>query len=64
MLGFQRIVLRNRGSLLHLHFERVTSHTNAAILAGRTSSGILAQVLVSVKWMPIEQLNYISLGGE
>ncbi|KAH0819054.1 hypothetical protein GEV33_003737 [Tenebrio molitor] len=45
------------------HFERVTSHTNAAILAGRTSSGILAQVLVSVKWMDVEQLNYISLGA-
>jgi thiamine transporter 2/3 len=46
------------------HFERVTSHTNAATLAGRTSSGILAQILVSVKWMDVEQLNYISLGGE
>jgi thiamine transporter 2/3 len=45
------------------HFERVTSHTNAATLAGRTSSGILAQILVSVKWMDVEQLNYISLGA-
>ncbi|VEN34147.1 unnamed protein product [Callosobruchus maculatus] len=42
------------------YFQLVTSHTRAAILAGSTISGILAQLLVSLEWMDYRQLNYIT----
>lgn len=46
------------------YFQQVTSHTRAAILAGRTLSGVLAQILVSLKLADYKQLNYITFGGE
>ncbi|XP_050305717.1 thiamine transporter 1-like [Anthonomus grandis grandis] len=45
------------------YFQQVTSHTRAAILAGRTISGILGQVLISYNVMDFRQLNYITLGA-
>ncbi|KAH1027329.1 hypothetical protein HUJ05_000859 [Dendroctonus ponderosae] len=46
-----------------LILEQVTSHTRAALLAGRSISGILGQVLISLEIMDYRQLNYISLGA-
>lgn len=46
------------------YYQRVTSHTRAAILAGRAFSAILGQVLVSFNIMDYRQLNYITFGGE
>nr|CAH7712946.1 unnamed protein product [Callosobruchus chinensis] len=45
------------------YFQLVTSHTRAAILAGSTISGILAQLLVSLEWMDYRQLNYITFAA-
>ncbi|KAJ3652559.1 hypothetical protein Zmor_018513 [Zophobas morio] len=45
------------------HYQKVTSHTRGAILAGRSISGVASQVLVSTKVLDYEQLNYISLAG-
>lgn len=44
-------------------YQQVTSHTRAAILAGRAISGIIAQFFVSFKVMDYLQLNYISFGA-
>ena len=46
------------------HYQKVTSHTRGAILAGRSISGVASQVLVSTKVLDYEQLNYISLAGK
>lgn len=46
------------------HYQKVTSHVRAAILAGRALSGILAQILVSFEVMDYMQLNYITLSGK
>ncbi|KAK9878923.1 hypothetical protein WA026_003746 [Henosepilachna vigintioctopunctata] len=45
------------------HYNAVTSHTRASLLAGRFFSGILAQVLVSFKWMDYKQLNYLTFAA-
>ncbi|ERL94559.1 hypothetical protein D910_11836, partial [Dendroctonus ponderosae] len=45
------------------YYQQVTSHTRAALLAGRSISGILGQVLISLEIMDYRQLNYISLGA-
>lgn len=45
-------------------YQQVTSHTRAAILAGRAISSVLAQILISFELMDYKQLNYISLGGK
>lgn len=45
------------------HFQKVTSHTRAAILAGRTLSGVLAQLLISLNCMDYRELNYISFAA-
>ncbi|CAG9769038.1 unnamed protein product [Ceutorhynchus assimilis] len=42
------------------YYQQVTSHTRAAILAGRSISGILGQILISFRWMDYRQLNYIT----
>lgn len=47
-----------------VHFQKVTSHTRAALLAGRTLSGVLAQLLVSFNLMDYRQLNYITFTGK
>ena len=45
------------------YYQEVTSHTRAAILAGRTISGIIAQLLVSFNLMDYRELNYITFSG-
>ncbi|KAL1489991.1 hypothetical protein ABEB36_013908 [Hypothenemus hampei] len=45
------------------YYQQVTSHTRAAILAGRAISGILGQLLISFDVMDYRQLNYITLGA-
>ncbi|CAG9823602.1 unnamed protein product [Phaedon cochleariae] len=45
------------------YYQQVTSHTRAAILAGRAISGISAQLLVSFKLMDYRQLNYITFSA-
>ncbi|CAG9858965.1 unnamed protein product [Phyllotreta striolata] len=44
-------------------YQQVTSHTRAAILAGRAISGILAQLLISFKLMNYRDLNYITFSA-
>lgn len=46
------------------YYAQVTSHTRAAILAGRCFSGILAQLLVEFEVMDYKGLNYISFSGK
>lgn len=46
------------------HYLAVTSHTRAALLAGRFVSSTLAQMLVYFELMNIRQLNYITLGAQ
>lgn len=46
------------------YFQQVSSHTRAAILAGRALSSIFAQILITFEIMDYKQLNYISLGGK
>lgn len=46
------------------YFPQVTSHTRAAILAGRAVSGISAQFLISYNTMDYRQLNYITFAGK
>ncbi|XP_050499312.1 thiamine transporter 2-like [Diabrotica virgifera virgifera] len=45
------------------YYQKVTSHTRAAILAGRAISGILAQLLISFDLMNYRDLNYITLAA-
>ncbi|KAJ8951851.1 hypothetical protein NQ318_019826 [Aromia moschata] len=45
------------------YFQQVTSHTRAAILAGRAFSGILGQLLISLYLMNYRELNYITFGA-
>lgn len=45
-------------------YPQVSSHTRAAILAGRCVSGLLAQMLISLNWMDFKQLNYITFAGK
>lgn len=45
------------------YYQQVTSHTRAAILAGRATSAIMAQLLISFKIMDYRQLNYITFGA-
>ncbi|KAJ8940041.1 hypothetical protein NQ314_010873 [Rhamnusium bicolor] len=45
------------------YFQQVTSHTRAAILAGRALSGILGQLLISLNVMNYRELNYITLSA-
>ncbi|XP_057665479.1 thiamine transporter 1-like isoform X1 [Diorhabda carinulata] len=42
------------------YYQQVTSHTRAAILAGRAFSGILAQLLISFSLTNYRDLNYIT----
>lgn len=45
------------------YYQRVTSHTRSAILAGRAVSSLLGQLLISMNWMDYKQLHYISFGA-
>ncbi|RZC37179.1 Folate carrier domain containing protein, partial [Asbolus verrucosus] len=42
------------------HYQKVTSHTRGAILAGRAISGISSQILISTEAMSFRDLNYIT----
>nr|XP_023017748.1 thiamine transporter 2-like [Leptinotarsa decemlineata] len=44
-------------------YQLVTSHTRAAILAGRAISGVVAQLLISLSLMDYRELNYITLAA-
>lgn len=46
------------------YFLKVTSHTRAALLCGRFTSGVLAQTLYNTKLLDIRQLNFITLGAQ
>lgn len=46
------------------HFKAVSSHTRAALLAGRFTSGILSQVLRYLQLMDIHTLNYLTLSAQ
>ncbi|KAK9879538.1 hypothetical protein WA026_006608 [Henosepilachna vigintioctopunctata] len=43
------------------HYPKVTSNTRMAYLLGRSMSGVLGQILVSLEIMDYKELNYISL---
>jgi thiamine transporter 2/3 len=45
------------------YYQQVTSHTRAAILAGRAFSGILAQLLISLDAADYRDLNYITFSA-
>nr|CAD7429829.1 unnamed protein product [Timema monikensis] len=45
------------------HYQQVTSHTRTAYLLGRSISGVLAQLFMSIKIMDSHQLNYLTLGS-
>ncbi|ODM96230.1 Thiamine transporter 1 [Orchesella cincta] len=44
------------------HYQKVTSYTYSAILAGRFMGGLTGQLLITFDLMNYHQLNYISLG--
>lgn len=46
------------------YYQLVTSHTRAAILAGRAISAIVGQLLISFEVMDYRQLNYITFSGK
>lgn len=46
------------------NYQKVTSHTRAAILIGRFLAGTLSQTLVYFSLMDYRQLNYITLGAQ
>lgn len=46
------------------HFLEVSSHTRAALLAGRFSSGVLSQTLLYFKLMDVRTLNYLTLAAQ
>ncbi|XP_052866984.1 thiamine transporter 1-like [Anopheles cruzii] len=46
------------------HFQKVTSHTRAAIYSGRFFAATLAQLLVYFEAMDYRQLNYLSLAAQ
>lgn len=46
------------------HYQKVTGNARAAILAGRFTASVIAQVLVSFEWMNIRDLNFLTLGGK
>lgn len=46
------------------YYPRVTSHTRAAIFAGKLVASLMAQALLYFDLMDYRDLNYITLGGE
>lgn len=46
------------------HYQKVSSHTRAAIMAGRFIAAVSSQVLVGLDWMNYRELNYISLAAQ
>ncbi|KAH8420893.1 hypothetical protein KR222_008440 [Zaprionus bogoriensis] len=45
------------------YYPRVTSHTRAAMFAGKLISGVISQLLINLELMDYKQLNYITLGS-
>lgn len=45
------------------HFQKVTSHTRAAVLAGRAFSSITGQLLISFDVLDYRQIHYLSFTG-
>lgn len=45
------------------HFQKVTSHTRAAVLAGRAFSSITGQLLIVFNVLDYRQLHYITFSG-
>lgn len=46
------------------NYQKVSSHTRAAIMAGRFIAAVTSQVLVELDWMDYRDLNYISLAAQ
>lgn len=46
------------------HFLAVSSHTRAALLVGRFTSGVLSQLLLNFKLMDVRTLNYLTLAAQ
>lgn len=46
------------------HYQKVSSHTRAAIMAGRFLAAVISQLLVGLDWMDYRELNYISLAAQ
>lgn len=46
------------------HYLTVTSHTRAALLAGKFMSGVIGQTLVQTHTMNIRELNFITFGAQ
>ncbi|XP_033166005.1 thiamine transporter 2 [Drosophila mauritiana] len=46
------------------YYPRVTSHTRAAMFVGKLVAGILAQLVIGMKWMNYKQLFYISVSSQ
>ncbi|XP_058445950.1 thiamine transporter 1-like [Malaya genurostris] len=46
------------------HYQKVTSHTRAAIYSGKCFAGVLAQILVYFEIMDYKELNYLSLAAQ
>lgn len=46
------------------HYLAVTSHTRAALLAGKFMSGMIGQTLVRTELMNIRELNFITFGAQ
>ncbi|EDV49586.1 thiamine transporter 1 [Drosophila erecta] len=46
------------------YYPRVTSHTRAAMFAGKLLSGITSQLMLNLELMNYKQLNYITLGTQ
>lgn len=45
------------------HFQKVTSHTRAAVLAGRTFAGLTGQLLISFNVIDYRQIQFITFAG-
>ncbi|XP_020287296.1 thiamine transporter 1-like [Pseudomyrmex gracilis] len=43
------------------HYQKVTGHTKAAVLIGRSMSGLIAQLTASFRVLDYHQLNYLTL---
>jgi len=43
------------------YYPRVTSHTRAAMFVGKLVAGILAQMVIGMRWMNYKQLFYITV---
>lgn len=47
-----------------VHYQKVTGNARAAILTGRFTASVIAQLLVSLNVMDIRELNFLTLGAQ